>query len=63
MNYCVYKRSNKWVVREINAKRALRLFDFKCHALDYAIYIAKRKKASVILYYENMQVQRTYNFN
>lgn len=62
INYHVYKKNDKWVVKGSNAKKAVKVFGSKGAAVSKAVSIAKNKQTNVVVHGKDMKVSKMYKY-
>lgn len=62
INYHVYKKNDKWIVKGSNAKKAVQIFDNKGAAVKKAVSVAKNKQTNVVVHNKDMKVSKMYKY-
>lgn len=55
--YHLTKNGSEWKVKEANAERAVRTFDTKNEALQFAKTLAQNQQAELVIHKENGKIQ------
>lgn len=61
-NYHVYKKNNKWVIKNSYSKRSLKTFEKKSDAVTTAISFAKKNQSNAIIHKNDMKVSKMYKY-